>query len=188
MAIAVDEFYIIHTEIPTGGRRTAPASRTGFVSEDGLLSPFAAALRFPSLEQAERYLSRHGDPRYRFLIQRCSREAGTPARDDALHRLSQRVMEVPPPYRRTAYNWLRGKDIETILRRQGEGVYERHVAALADHDFDITRPSAVILMRPKRKRIAINTGGRSDGPRQFVALPSQRPSAAPVLDDTGEDE
>lgn len=187
MISAVTEFYIIHADLPTAGPGPERA-RSGFVGTDDLTGPFGEALRFDSLEAAEAHLAGLDAPGGRFLIQLCSREQPGGDPDSALASLITQIMEIPPPYRRTAYNWLRGKDVQTLLRRQGEEVYRRHIAALADHDLDITRPSAVVLMRPKRRRRAINTGGDRQGPRQFVALPSQRPSAAPVPGEPSEEE
>lgn len=182
----IDEYYILRAE--RSGRMPAGDDRApdGFVNEDGNLGPLRSARRFQTLESAERYIADHNTGRHRWLIQLCSRERGPSDDGDALHQLIEEIMQIPPPYRRTAYNWLRGKDVETLLRSQGDDVYDRHREALANHGIDITHPSDVVLMRPKRARIAINTGiesGRSR-PRQYVAMPSQRPSAAPVLNDS----
>ena len=175
-------FYIIRAEL-SGQTPAGVDRRSGFLGKDGTSGSFGAALQFPTLEDAERYLAELSLPQYRFLIQRCSRETLTPGEgkgeDNVLHQLIERLMDIPPPYRRTAYNWLRGKDVETILRPQGNDIYERHRAVLADYDIDITRPSTVVLLRPKRKPIAINTGSAGAGPRQYICLPSQRPSNAP---------
>ena len=178
MSNPIEEFYIIHAEL-SGQMPPGAGRQSGFLSKDGIPGSFSAALQFPTMEDAERYLAGLSLAQYRFLIQRCSRETLTPGEDNGLHQLIEQLMEIPLPYRRTAYNWLRGKNVETILRPQGNDIYERHRAVLADYDIDITRPSAVVLLRPKRKPIAINTGRVGAGPRQYFSLPSQRPSGAP---------
>lgn len=182
----MEEFYTIHTDFP--GQDPDRGPRSGFVGRDGLLEPFSRALRFPSLEAAEAHLETLAAPGHRFLIQLCSREQTDAEPDNALSRLLAQVMEIPPPYRRTAYNWLRGKDVEALLRRQGAEVYERHVAALAEHGLDVTRPSDIVIMKPRRRSRPVNRGARANDPLQFVALPSQRPSVAPLLDESGEDD
>ncbi len=185
MSSDIDEFYILRAEsrgqMPRGDDRAAG----GFVNPGGVLGPLTSALRFDTLEQAERYAAGHDTGNYRWLIQLCSRESRETATDDGLHRLIERIMDIPQPYRRSAYNWLRGKDVPTLLRRQGEEVYRRHRKVLAQHDIDITRPSEIVLMRPKRGRLVINTGNAAiaNGPRQYVALPAQRLSVAPALRD-----
>lgn len=184
----MDEIYIIRADLAQQpGVEQEPAGEA-FLTENGSLGSFHEALTFNTLESAEAYLQGRGPSRREFVIQRCSREAAQPSHQ-ALHQLIERIMEIPPPYRRSAYNWLRGKHVEAILRRQGEEVFERHRRALADHGIDITQPSTVILMRPKRKRAPIRTGDQRQGPRQFVAMPSQRPSPAPIRSDgEGEEE
>ena len=180
MSHPIEEFYIIRAEL--SGQAPADAGpQSGFLGNDAALGSFAAARQFRTLEDAERYLAELSLPEYRFLIQRCSRETLAPGggEDHGLHQMIERLMEIPQPYRRTAYNWLRGKDVEAILRPQGNDIYERNRAVLADYDIDITHPSAVVLLRPKRKPIAINTSRAGTGPRQYVSLPSQRPSSAP---------
>ncbi len=191
MSSNIDEFYILRAESPgrmPGGDDRAPG---GFVNPGGVLGPLASALRFDTLEQAERYTADHDTGSHRWLIQLCSRERRDTGTSEGLHQLVERIMEIPQPYRRSAYNWLRGKDVPALLRRQGEEVYRRHRDVLTQHDIDISRPSEIVLMRPKRGRLPINTGkaGRRGGPRQYVALPAQRPSAAPVLrDESSEDD
>lgn len=181
-----DEFYIIRADLASNPGTAAEAGQSGFLAPDGTVGSLLRAARYPTLEQAEAALPGHASGAHRYSIQRCSREHATPSADhDALHRLIEQVMEIPPPYRRSAYNWLRGKNVEAILRRQGDEVFERHRKALAEHDIDITQPSTVVLMRPRRKRTPINIGDQDgNAPRQFIAAPSQRPSAAPI---TGED-
>lgn len=191
MSKSIDEYYIVRAESPDRPPSGDDRAATGFVTADGALGPFPSALRFDSLDSAERYVAARPPSPYRFLIQLCSREDHGPYNDDALHQLLERVMKIPPRYRRTAYNWLRGKNVEALLRRQGDEVYTRHRKVLANHDIDITRPSAVVLMRRKRDRIPINTGSDAGpgGPRQYVAPPSQRPSSAPIVrDGTGEED
>lgn len=191
MSSDIEEFYILRAEsrdrVPRGDDRAAG----GFVNPGGALGPLTSALRFDTLEQAERYTAEHDTGSYRWLIQLCSRESRETGASEGLHRLIERIMEIPQPYRRSAYNWLRGKDVPALLRREGEEVYRRHRNLLTQHDIDITRPSEVVLMRPKRGRRPINTGEAAlgVGPRQYVALPAQRLSAAPVLrDESSEDD
>ena len=187
MSSAIDEFYIIRADLPNPSP-DGDAARSGFVGADGLLESFHQARKFASVDQAEACIADLDAPGYRFLIQLCSREVRDPDPAGALERLLARVMEIAPPYRRTAYNWLRGKDVESLLRRQGEEVHQRHVAVLADHGLDITRPSPVVLMRPRPRRRPINTGAERQGPRQYLAPSAQRPSAAPLLGDGDEDD
>lgn len=174
MSSAVEEFYIIraYPEAGTG------ALENGYINANGGLGAFSAAHGFPSLEAAERHIRERSDhDHYRFLVQRCSRETASVAPEEA-QGLVQRIMEIPHPYRRTAYNWLRGKDVKAILMRDSKEVYERHRNMLLDFDIDIGEKSTVVLMKPRRGRIHVNTGNApaGTGPRQYFAPASQRPT------------
>lgn len=168
----LEEYFVI--QIPG-----VEGERDRYVGPDDQGTALTGAQRFPSVEAAERYMEdKRGSVEGNWRIQLCTREA--PA-DSKGNTFAARLMEIPYPYRRTAYNWLRGRDVRALLLREGESVYRRHRKILRDHDVDIDRPSTVVMLKPKRPRRAINTGqSRNAGPRQFFCAPGERPTAAPI--------
>ena len=92
-------------------------------------------------------------------------------------------MEIPYPYRRTAYNWMRGKDVITLLRSESDEVYERHHNFLLDYDIDISEASQVVLISAKKKLSSkvYHDELPDNAPRQFFASPEQRPSGKPAM-------
>jgi len=181
----LEEFYVVQVR----PQAAAGPSEAAFVADDGSLGSFRTARRFASLGEAEAHIAAREDRReHVFLVQMCTRERPTPETpDDGLGRMLRRLMEIPPPYRRTAYNWLRGRNVKALLTGQSQEVFERHRRLLLEHGIDISRPSAVVLMRPRRRRpIPIDAGTGADGPRQYVAAPDQRPTPAPVVTGRGE--
>ena len=174
----VQEYHVIRVEgHPAGVEPDAGRARERFVTPPGGLGPISRAKRFRSAEAAEAYVAAQGDPdRYRYVVQLCARIRR--GRDgDPLASLVDRMMEIPQPYRRSAYNWLRGRDVKSLLLRQSAEVYERHRTVLLEHDVDISQPSTVVLMKRRRRGpIPINRGAPmgADRPTQLLPLPSQR--------------
>lgn len=179
----LDEFYVVRIQ-----RETTVADNIEphdlYIDENGAYAPLSEARQFTTLRQAETFVERYsGDERVRYLIQFCTRERAGQM-DDRHAGLIDRIMNIPHPYRRTAYNWLRGRDVRALLLRQSEEVYQRHRSLLLDYGIDVEHASEVVLMRPRRRRIHINTGNPPpDGaPKHLFAPAALRPSVAPVTD------
>lgn len=176
----LDEFFIVHA-IPTA---LAPhGDETLFLAQDGSLGDRATAQRFRRLADAEAEVARRNDhDQFRFTVERCSRLA--PAGESQSPNLLARIMTIPQPYRRTAYNWLCGRDVKASLSRQSIQVYERHRSMLRDYGIDITQPSRVVLLRRPRRAIRINLGTPPpDAPQQYIPTPAQRRRALGRDDD-----
>ena len=178
----VDEYYAIR--IVRKEPRTDMETHEGhdiFITDSGKLGHITKAKHFLTIEDAEAYISQHPTPgEYQYHIQCCTTE-NRDSEDNEQGRITARLMEIPYPYRRSAYNWMRGKDIVALLRSESEEVYERHHSFLLDYDIDISKPSSVVLISAKKK---ISSKVHHDAlpenaPRQFFASPSQRPSAKP---------
>lgn len=165
------EYYVIRL---LNGTHHAEHSQPLYLNPTGNPDCFNHARRFNSIEEAESYLESHLDGRGETLIQRC-----TPLprhNPDQAGPIYKRLMDIDQPYRRTAYNWLRGKAVKPLLMQQGEDVYRRHRQFLLDYNIDIEKPSDLVLLKPRKGKIRINTGEYSDNePRQFIAYPDQRP-------------
>ncbi|MDR9437051.1 MAG: hypothetical protein RI563_09215 [Thiohalophilus sp.] len=176
----MDEYYVVRIERQLSSEQTRLAKRDIFLGENDQLVPMRDARRFDSAEAAAAHietLEEQGS--YQYIIQFCSSKKQNDSPTE-VEELINRIMEIPYPYRRTAYNWLRGRDVQALLRRESEEVCERHRRVLLDHDIDITRKSDIILMKPKRKKFNINTGQKSDtAPRQYFAYPGQKPLPVP---------
>lgn len=174
-----DTFYAVRVErrAPDKGPTRRPIylnTRDGFGS-------LRQARQFDTIESAEAHLRIRPDrDRYRFLVEFCTRERPRDT-DDPTANFLQRLMDIPQPYRRSAYNWVRGRDVIELLQRQSQEVMERHRRFLLDYDIDIREKSPVVAMKPRRGRFNINTGGSpaSAGPKQYCVPRSQRPSPAP---------
>ncbi|MFP4611126.1 MAG: hypothetical protein ACLFQT_08900 [Thiohalophilus sp.] len=172
----IDEYFVIRIERQLSAEQSRLARRDIFLGPDNQLVPITQARRFEDADQAARHIARLDEQdHYQYIIQFCSQKDRN-ASPTELEALINEIMEIPYPYRRTAYNWLRGRDVQALLRRESDEVYERHRRVLLDHDIDITRKSDVILMKPKRGKFNINTGQQSDtAPRQYFAYPGQKP-------------
>lgn len=178
----VDEYYAIRIE-----RDDAHTSDDGhlghdiFITESGKLGHITKAKRFPDLETAETYILEHPVPeQYRHHIQFCTTENRN-QEDTEQSRITAQLMEIPYPYRRTAYNWMRGKDVIGLLRSESDEVYERHHRFLLDYDIDISSPSPVVMISARKKvsKKVHYDELPENAPRQFFAMPSQRPSSKP---------
>lgn len=173
----MEEFYVIRV---AHVNPEIHKPQEAFVGADDKLLRANRALRFASVEEAEAFLSTHEqNPAYEYTIQFCMVE-GREVLDTPLQKMVAQIMEIPPPYRRTAYNWIRGKDVRAILMRESAEVYERHRHTLLEYAIDITRPSEVILFRrPGRHDInelfREQKGDQGETPRQYFAYPDQRP-------------
>lgn len=179
----LEEYYVIRIERQLSADQPRLARRDTFLGEDGQLVPIKQARHFADADTAAQHIEQLADQaRYDYVIQFCSsmKPNESPTEVEAL---IERIMEIPYPYRRTAYNWLRGRDVQALLRRESEEVCERHRRVLLDHDIDITRKSDIILMKPKRKKFNINTGQSDHAPRQYFAYPNQKPLPVPSDDD-----
>lgn len=177
MARKPDAYYVVHLLPAPDGAHGLEPGRDHYLGRDGEPTSLGRARRFPSIEAAERHLAEHpAGPDLECVVQYCHR-LKRPQRDDALGRLLDRVMEIPHPYRRSAYNWLRGRDVRAILTRESEEVYERHRRFLLDYDIDLEQPSTVVLMRPRRGPIRVNRGDPPSGnePRSYFLPRGQRP-------------
>lgn len=171
MSIELEEFYVIRV-----AHHEVSKQQEAFIAAGNKLLRANRALRFASIEAAENYLARfEKNPAYDYTIQFCIIE-GREILDTPLQQLIARIMEIPQPYRRTAYNWVRGKDVRTILLRESQEVYDRHQQTLLEYDIDITRPSSIILFRPSG-RFDINDVMKQDkdAPQQYFAYPGQKP-------------
>lgn len=173
MPARLDEYYVIRVKRKPGSAR---ASRQEVFVTDRGLGPVGRALGFDSIEAAEAYIRQHADSdAYTCQIQYCSL-LRTPDPDDPVDSITDALMQIPYPYRRTAYNWYRGRDVEQLLRRESDEVYERHRKMLLDYDIDITRPSDVVLIRTRRQRKPDpGPAAAANAPRQYFAWPGQRP-------------
>ncbi|TDY00927.1 hypothetical protein [Thiohalophilus thiocyanatoxydans] len=175
----IDEYFVIRIERQISAEQSRLAKRDIFLGADNQLVPIKAALRFEDADLAARHIEQLDEQGpYQYIIQFCS-EKDRNASPDELETLINEIMEIPYPYRRTAYNWLRGRDVQALLRRESEEVCERHRRVLLEHDIDITRKSDIILMKPKRGKFNINTGQSDNAPRQYFAYPGQKPLPVP---------
>jgi len=179
----MEEYFVIRIERQRSAEQPRLAKRDIFLGEENKPAPITQARRFDDADLAARHIEQLEDQEnYQYIIQFCSSKKpnGSPTEVEAL---IDRIMEIPYPYRRTAYNWLRGRDVQALLRRESEEVCERHRKVLLDHDIDITRKSDVILMKPKRRKFNINTRQPDGAPRQYFAYPGQKPLPVPSDDD-----
>ncbi len=172
----LEEYFVIRVEHRVTERQPALATRDIFLGKQDRPVPLEQAHRFVTAEEAERHIQQlPAQDRYQFIIQFCSRGKKS-ENPDEFSKFIDRIMEIPYPYRRTAYNWL----------RESEEVYQRHRKVLLDRDIDITRKSDIILMKPKRKKFNINTGQPARAPRQYFAYPDQKPVPLAADDDEAE--
>jgi len=184
----IEEYFVIRIERQLSAGQSRLAKRDIFLGPNNQLVPIKEARRFEDADLAARHIEQlAGQNHYQYIIQFCSHKDRN-ASPSELETLINGIMEIPYPYRRTAYNWLRGRDVQALLRRESEEVCERHRRVLLDHDIDITRKSDIILMKPKRGKFNINTGQQSDtAPRQYFAYPGQKPLPVPSDDSEGSD-
>lgn len=180
----VDEYFVIRIERQLSEEQPRLAKRDIFLGDENQLVKISQARRYTTADEAAEYIQQlDTSEQYQYIIQFCSsmQPNGDPTEIEIL---INRIMDIPYPYRRTAYNWIRGRDVLALLRRESEEVCERHRRVLLDHDIDITVKSDVILMKPKRGKLNINTGDNASAPRQYFAYPDQKP--IPVSDDEDE--
>ncbi|MBD3609195.1 MAG: hypothetical protein HUJ30_01465 [Gammaproteobacteria bacterium] len=176
----LEEYYAIRVSRKHGHQPRAikDDSHDIFITEDNRFGRITRARRFSDIDQAEQYLLTQPLPdAFQYTVQFCVVE-NRQATDSNISQITARLMEIPHPYRRTAYNWMRGNDVRKLLLSQSDEVYQRHQKVLLDYDIDISKRSDVIMM-PKRRRSRKNISYHSqldNAPRQFFALPSQRPS------------
>lgn len=178
-----DAFYVVRIIRPIPANLTKTDARGGvYLTDKARLGSLARARVFAQLEDAEAAVAHWaGRSRYEVQIQFCTREhpVNTPA-DSGQRALIDEIMQIPQPYRRTAYNWLRGLDVETLLLRDSRATYERHRRFLLDYDLDIGAKPRVQLITPKRKKIRLDNvpAASKNDPRHYF-MPSQaRPAPA----------
>lgn len=165
------EYYVVCLIKTAQGSADGPAL---FLNGEGKVDCFSAARRFDSIEEAESWLVTQTSLRDEVIIQRCTPMPRHSSNTDTAP--YRQLMDLELPYRRTAYNWLRGKPVKSLLMQQGEDVYQRHRRYLLDYDMDIEKPSDIVLLKPRKGKIHINTGQQTGyGPKQFFAYPDQRP-------------
>jgi hypothetical protein len=185
MSDRIDEYYVIRVSRKVSdARKTHSPEREVFVSNSGSLGAVSKAKAFYSIEEAEAYLAQRKDTdHYTFQIQYCTLFK-PPQEDDHVKTITDQLMQIPYPYRRTAYNWYRGRDVEVLLKRESDEVYQRHRKLLLDYGINIKNKSDVILLGRKRKRKIPfqQTKTTTNAPRQYFAYPAQRPK--PVADQT----
>lgn len=178
MPAEIEEFYVIRVKRKaTDAHKAMTPERDVFISRSDSFGAVNKAKGFDSIEAAEAYLSQRKDrDRYQFQIQYCTL-VKPPQEDDPIKTIADELMQIPYPYRRTAYNWYRGRDVEMLLKRESHEVYQRHQKMLLDYGIDITTKSDVILLGPsrKRKKSTIRPQTGSTSPRQYFAYPDQRP-------------
>lgn len=173
-----DEFYAVRVQRLTPRAGDNPPSRDVYLAENDRFGPISRARSFASIEAAEAAIAAHpGHDRFRFSVEFCTRERRNETENDETTDFLQRLMDIPYPYRRTAYNWVRGRDVRKILLRDSEEVYERHRRHLLDFDIDITRNSPVVILKPKRE-LKINKYLKEDknAPRRYFVSQAERPS------------
>ena len=178
MPAEIEEFYVIRVKRKaTDAHKAMTPERDVFISRSDSFGAVSKAKGFDNIEAAEAYLLQREDrDRYLFQIQYCTL-VKPPQEDDPIKTITDTLMQIPYPYRRTAYNWYRGRDVEMLLKRESDEVYQRHQKLLLDYDIDITTKSDVILLGPsrKRKKSTLQPQAYSTSPRQYFAYPDQRP-------------
>ncbi len=171
-----EEFYAVRVD--RADLAAKPASRDVYLTDSGRFGPISRAAMYPSIETAEQAIAARQDRnRFSFTVEFCTRERKMEEFDEETGFL-RGLMAIPYPYRRTAYNWARGRDVRAILLRDSEEVYERHRKYLLDYDIDITRPSDIVILRPKKRRLKINDDIQKykDGPKAYFVSKAERPS------------
>jgi hypothetical protein len=173
-----DSFYVIRITDPIPRHLIKTAENTGvYLTAKRRLGSLRKALTFSQLEHAEQVLANWpGRSRYQTQIQFCTREHA-PESTDATRALVDRLMQIPHPYRRTAYNWARGLDVRSLLLRESPETFDRHRRFLLDYDIDITRSASVVLLRPRRKKIRLDNVPpvTENDPRQYFVPSKARP-------------
>lgn len=174
----IEEFYVIRVNRKAAATHKAVIpEREVFVSSSDSFGAINKARAFDSIEAAEAYLAQRKDhDRYRFQIQYCTLFK-PPQEDDPIKTISDELMQIPYPYRRTAYNWYRGRDVEMLLKRESNEVYQRHQKLLLDFGIDITTKSDIVLLgRTRKRKKSFNLPQtKTTSPRQYFAYPDQRP-------------
>jgi hypothetical protein len=174
----IEEFYVIRVKRKaTDAHKAMTPERDVFISRSDSFGAVNKAKGFDNIEAAEAYLLQREDrDRYLFQIQYCTLFK-PPQEDDPIKTITDALMQIPYPYRRTAYNWYRGRDVEMLLKRESHEVYQRHQKLLLDYGIDISIKSDVILLGPnrKRKKSAVQPKVTTTSPRQYFAYPDQRP-------------
>ena len=178
MPAEIEEFYVIRVKHKaTDAHKAMTPERDVFISRSDSFSAVNKAKGFDNIEEAEAYLLQREDrDRYQFQIQYCTL-VKPPQEGDPIKTIADELMQIPYPYRRTAYNWYRGRDVEMLLKQESHEVYQRHQKMLLDYGIDITTKSDVVLLGPsrKRKKSTIQPQAYSTSPRQYFAYPDQRP-------------
>jgi NOL1/NOP2/fmu family ribosome biogenesis protein len=174
----IEEFYVIRVNRKASDTHKAVTpEREVFISSNASFGAINKARAFDSIEAAEAYLAQRRDrDRYRFQIQYCTLFK-PPQEDDPIKTITDELMQIPYPYRRTAYNWYRGRDVEMLLKRESAEVYQRHQKLLLDFGIDITTKSDIVLLgrTRKRKKSFSLPQTKTTSPRQYFAYPDQRP-------------
>ena len=173
----IDEYYVIRI---TGKKVSAIipvlSAPEIFIGDKNKPVPIDQAQKFVSINDCEHYLQQQSDFSQKNVhIQLCT--SLNP--DNSEHsQITALLMEIPYPYRRTAYNWFRGKDVETQLRSENDEVYHRHHKLLLQFDIDIAKPSTVLLLSARKKSSLkpYHDHLPDNAPKQFICTASLRPS------------
>ena len=178
----IEEFYVIRVKRKTSDLHKAiTPEREVFINSNDAFGAVNKARAFDSIEAAEAYLAQRKDRDcYQFQIQYCTLFK-PPQENDPIKTITDELMQIPYPYRRTAYNWYRGRDVVALLKRESDEVYQRHQKLLLDYGIDITSKSDVILLGPgrRRKKSFSLPDTCANSPRQYFAYPQQRPKPLP---------
>ncbi len=178
----IEEFFVIRVKRKASdSHKEVTYEREVFVNNNDTFGAVNKAKAFDSIEAAEFYLAERKDRDcYQFQIQYCTLFK-PPQEDDPIKTITDELMQIPYPYRRTAYNWYRGRDVAALLKRESDEVYQRHQKLLLDYGIDITSKSDVILLGPtrKRKKSVTQYQANTTSPRQYFAYPQQRPKPLP---------
>lgn len=170
-----EEFYLVRVEgkLPTRYHNLRQGHGV-FLTRARRLGSLQKAARFSDLSSAEAFLQDWPNRRgYATHIQLCTLESSTHA--SSASSLTRRLMAIPYPYRRTAYNWMRGVDVIALLQSDKPGVLERHQRTLLGVGIDITQPSPIRLLPRKKRRIQLPHISPADGPKAYFTPRSQRP-------------
>ena len=171
-----EQFYVIRLEGELPARyRQLQAGHGVYLTGNKRPGSLHKAARFANIDAAETFLADWPNTRgYISHIQLCTMEKTT--RAEQASEVTQRLMQIPYPYRRTAYNWMRGVDVMRLLESDQPGVLERHHKTLLKYGIDITQPSPVRLLPRRKKAIKLVQYDDKEGPRAYFSPRSQRPS------------
>ncbi|MBI3562442.1 MAG: hypothetical protein HY080_12090 [Gammaproteobacteria bacterium] len=172
-----DEFYVIRLNgDPTEELKSDPGDFGLYLSADHCAVAFPEAAQFVCLETAEAFIRQWPDKdHHSLLVQYCTRGRST-ENNPAYSQITQLLMEIPLPYRRSAYNWYHGKNVKAQLLQQSQEVWQRHYRFLLDFDIDLEKPSTVRLLPRQRKKIEFTLVATTNAPKSYFSTRQERPS------------